>query len=425
MRRIHYAWVILGLCFFGLLAAQGTRLSFGAFVASWEADFGADRATVSFVSFVSFLVYGFTQPVVGRLVDRFGSRLILSLSVLLVGLSLAATALSRGMLELTLLYGVAASLGFGGASGVAASVAVTRWFSTNRGLAFGVIEAGMAAGQLVLVPTSLVLIGVLGWRGTMLTLGAFSVLVVFPLLYLLLRSAPATGEEPYGVGPETIKETVKTDPSSDERSLSAAASYTSMRAVFSSRAFWGLALPFFICGMTTTGMIDTHLVPFAHDHGFSTEVAGTAVALLAAFNILGTLASGPLADRFDNRRILATLYFVRALSLFLLLAVDEPSLLLVFGAVFGLADFAVLAPVNVLTSRYFGGYSLGLMFGVLSLCHQVGSAIGAFVPGLLYTLTGSYTVSFVVAAFALLVGSALSLSLPRTLRRRPLEPQTV
>ena len=259
---------------------------------------------MSFVSFISFLVYGFTQPVVGRLVDRFGSRLVLSLSVLLVGLSLAATALSRGVLELTLLYGVAASLGFGGASGVAASVAVTRWFSTNRGFAFGVIEAGMAAGQLVLVPASLVLIGVLGWRGTMLALGALSALLVFPLLLLLLRSSPEVGSSPYGSAPETTE----TNPASYERSLSAAASRMSMRAVFGSRAFWGLALPFFICGVTTTGMIDTHLVPFAHDHGFGTEITGTAVALLAAFNILGTLASGPLADRFDNRRILATLY---------------------------------------------------------------------------------------------------------------------
>ncbi len=425
MKRVHYAWVILGLCFFGLLAAQGTRLSFGAFVAPWEADFGVDRATVSFVSFVSFLVYGFTQPVVGRLVDRFGSRLVLSLSVLLVGLSLAATTLSRGLPELTLLYGVVASLGFGGASGVAASVAVTHWFSSNRGLAFGVIEAGMAAGQLVLVPTSLVLIGVFGWRGTMLLLGAFSVLIVFPLLYLLLRSSPkTTGLKPYGRGLDTDLDTERDTPVERE-TLSAAVAGTKLGAVFASRAFWGLALPFFICGVTTAGMIDTHLVPFAHDHGFSTEVVGTAVALLAAFNILGTLLSGPLADRFDNRRILATLYFVRALSLFLLLAVNQPGLLFMFGVVFGLVDFAVLAPVNVLTSHYFEGYSLGFMFGVLSLCHQVGSAVGAFVPGLLYTLTGSYTVSFVVAASALLVGAVLSVTLPNASPQRSLKPQAV
>ncbi|CAA9565624.1 MAG: transporter, putative [uncultured Truepera sp.] len=413
MKRVNYAWVVLGLCFFGLLAAQGARLSFGAFVAPWEASFGVDRATVSFVSFISFLVYGFTQPVVGRLVDRFGSRLVLSLSVLLVGLSLAATAFSRGIVELTLIYGVVASLGFGGASGVAASVAVTRWFNTNRGLAFGIIEAGMAAGQFVLVPTSLVLINTLGWRGAMLALGGFGVLVVFPLLLLLLRSTPeAIGARPYGEGEthnaQLNKFSVEAQPPPTD------AGSPNLRAVFGSRAFWGLALPFFICGVTTTGMIDTHLVPFAHDHGFNTGVAGTAVALLAAFNIVGTLVSGPLADRFDNRRILGALYFTRALSLLLLLAVDQPGLLFAFGVTFGLVDFAVLAPVNVLTSRYFHGQSIGFMFGVLSLFHQVGSAVGAYVPGLLYTLTGSYTVSSVIATFGLLAGAALSISLPST-----------
>lgn len=409
MKRVHYTWVVLGLCFFGLLAAQGARLSFGAFIAPWEADFGVDRATVSFVSFISFLVYGFTQPLVGRLVDRFGSRLVLSSSVLLVGLSLSATALSRDVLELTLIYGVVASLGFGGASGVAASVAVTRWFSVNRGLAFGILEAGMAAGQFVLVPTSLVLIGALGWRGAVLALGAFCALVVFPILLLLLRSAPAAvGAHPYG-GEEA-------DTRSDAGAVQEPGS--GLGAVFASRAFWGLALPFFICGVTTTGMIDTHLVPFAHDHGFGTGVAGTAVALLAAFNIVGTLASGPLADRFDNRRILATLYFVRALSLLLLLAVDKPGVLFAFGIIFGLVDFAVLAPVNVLASRYFQGQSLGFMFGVLSLCHQLGSAVGAYVPGLLYTLTGSYTVSFVAAALGLLIGAASSVTLPKVGRPR-------
>jgi sugar phosphate permease len=419
-RRVHYAWVVLGLCFFGLLAAQGARLSFGAFVAPWEASFGVDRATVSFVSFISFLVYGFTQPVVGRLIDRFGSRLVLSLSVLLVGLSLGATAFSRGVVELTLIYGVIASLGFGGASGVAASVAVTRWFSTNRGLAFGIIEAGMAAGQFVLVPTSLVLISALGWRGTMLALGGFSVLVVFPLLLLLLRSTPqAVGERPYG---SKIEHVGLSKSAAKPELLATKAGSSSLRAVFASQAFWGLALPFFVCGVTTTGMIDTHLVPFAHDHGFSTGVAGTAVALLAVFNILGMLVSGPLADRFDNRRILGALYFTRALSLLLLLAVDQPALLFAFGVIFGLVDFAVLAPVNVLTSRYFQRQSIGFMFGVLSLCHQVGSAVGAYLPGLLYTLTGSYRVSFVIAAFSLLVGAALSITLPSTnmSRRQPL-----
>jgi MFS family permease len=160
-RRVHYAWIILAVCFLGILAAQGSRLAFGAFVTPWEREFGVDRTTISLVSLVSFVVYGLTQPLVGRLVDRLGIRLVLSVSVLLVGLSLIAAAFVQSPLGLILMYGALASLGFGGASGVAASVAVTQWFKERRGLAFGIIEAGFGAGQLVLVPASLLLIDVL------------------------------------------------------------------------------------------------------------------------------------------------------------------------------------------------------------------------------------------------------------------------
>jgi len=164
--------------------------------------------------------------------------------------------------------------------------------------------------------------------------------------------------------------------------------------VWRSRAFWNLVLPFFICGITITGMIDTHLIPFAHDHGYALGVTGATVSLLAAFNILGTLASGPLFDRWNNRHILGVLYSVRAVSLVLLLTMHQAQWLIAFGVILGLVDFAVLAPTQMLASRYFAGHSLGLVFGLLSLAHQLGSALGSYVPGVLYDLTGSYTLPF-------------------------------
>ncbi|MFC4453151.1 MFS transporter [Deinococcus sonorensis] len=415
--RVHYAWIILAVCFFGILAAQGVRLAFGAFVTPWEHEFSVSRSTISFVSLVSFVVYGLTQPLVGRLVDRVGVRRVLSLSVLLVGLSLVTAAFVHSPVALTVVYGILASLGFGGASGVAASVAVTQWFKARRGLAFGIIEAGFGAGQLVLVPASLFLIEAYGWRVTLGALGAFSVVIVVPLLLTFLRAGPADlGLRPYGedtsdeLAPDvTTAPTVTPDPPASRVNL------------WTTRAFWSLALPFFICGVSTTGMIDTHLVPFAHDHGYSTGVTGAAVSLLAAFNILGTLASGPLADRLDNRKILGTLYAVRAVTLVVLVVAPHHSVWLMgFGMVFGLVDFAVLAPTQVLASRLFEGHSVGTVFGLLSLSHQLGSALGAYLPGVLYDLTGSYTVAFLAAAAGLVLGSLLSFSVPR----HPLLPRT-
>lgn len=404
--RLHYAWITLLLCFLGILAAQGVRLSFGAFIEPWEQTFGVDRSTISFVSFISFVIYGLSQPLVGRLVDRYGVRHVLSFSVLVVGLSTAATAFARTSLELTLLYGVVASVGFGGASGVAASVAVTKWFHSRRGLAFGIVEAGFAVGQLALVPTSLLLIDAWGWRQTVLVLGVCTSLLMLPLL-LLLRSTPQDiGVQPYGADSAADSQATAETGGAAERPAAVA-------SVWRSRAFWSLALPFFICGITTTGMIDTHLIPFAQDHGHALGVTGATVSLLAAFNILGTLASGPLADRWDNRQILGVLYSVRALSLVLLLTMHQPGWLLAFGVIFGLVDFAVLAPTQMLASRYFAGHSLGFVFGLLSLAHQLGSAFGSYIPGVLYDLTGSYTLPFGAGAALLVVGGVLSFTLPQ------------
>lgn len=403
--RRHYAWIMIALCFVGLLAAQGIRLSFGAFLQPWEQSFQVDRSVISFVSFLSFVVFGVSQPIVGRLVDRYGIRRILSFSVLLVGISMIATAFARTPLQLMLIYGVVASVGFGGASGVGASVAITKWFQARRGLAFGIIQAGLAAGQLVLVPTALLLIEAWGWQRTVIVLGALVSLLIFPLLLLLLRSTPGEiGLQPYGATEA---------PTAPTPAPRVAGKPADTRALLLSRPFWSLALPFFICGITTTGMIDTHLIPFAHDHGHSTSVTSATVSLLAAFNILGTLASGPLSDRWDNRHILGVLYSVRALSLVLLLTMNQPQWLIAFGVIFGLVDFAVLAPTQLLASRYFSGHSVGFVFGLLSLSHQLGSAIGAYVPGVLYDLTGSYSAPFAAGAGILLVGAVLCFTLPQ------------
>jgi MFS family permease len=414
-QRVHYAWVIVVVAFVGLLVAQGARLSFGAFVAPWQAEFGVSRGEISLVSTVSFLVYGLTQPLAGRVVDRYGTRAVLSASALLVGLGVALAAAARSPLELALTYGVIGSIGFGGASQVVASIAVTEWFTTNRGLVFALVEAAYGAGQIIVVPTALALVVSSGWRPTLLVLAGLSALLVAPVLFLLVRSRPAElGLEPYGGASVVLPdETAATDPSATPAGdREVATARPRLRDVLHSRAFWGLVGPFFVCGYTTTGMVDTHLIPLAHDHGFGTAATGASVSVLAAFNIIGTIASGPLSDRYDCRVILAVLYGGRAITLVLLLLLGSPALLLVFAALFGLVDFATVAPTQVLASVWFRGHSLGVVFGLIFLAHQVGSAVGAYVPGALHDLTGSYDVALLVGVGALVLATLVTLSLP-------------
>ncbi|RKQ22035.1 MFS transporter [Bacillus subtilis] len=397
MKRLHYAWIIVSVTFLILLAVQGVRLSFGAFVEPWERQFSMDRGTISLISTLSFIVYGISQPVIGRLVDKWGARAVLSWSALLTGVSIFLTYFVTSPWQLFLLYGLGVSLGVGGASNVAASVLVVNWFSKKRGLAFGIMEAGFGAGQMLLVPGSLMLIHWFSWKLTVVVLGLLLMVIVFPAALLLLRNNPSEkNAEPIGGLAEAEKETAP---------KTTALSVTGM---FRMRQFWFLILPFLICGFTTVGLMDTHLIPFSHDHGFSTTVTSAAVSLLAGFNIAGILLSGIVADRWSSRKILCFLYAVRALSIVILIYSHEPYLLLAFAILFGLVDFATVAPTQMLATQYFQNYSIGLMIGWLSLAHQIGSALGSYVPGVIYTVTGEYTLAFYLSIGMLVLASVMN-----------------
>jgi sugar phosphate permease len=414
-RRRHYAWTVLGLCFLAILCAQGVRLSFGAFVRPWEEAFDASRGTITLIGSLSFLVYGGSQPFVGRAVDRFGIRRTLAASTLLVAAGMALSAAAPGPLALALAYGVVASLGFGGASGVAASVAVTYWFTSRRGLAFALVEAGFGAGQLALVPLFLVAVSAIGWREALLGGAVLLAVGVAPVLWRHLRDRPEdVGLLPIG-GPLPAA-VAEAEADTTGGGPPAGAEVTGLRGLLRSRGFWLLAAPFFVCGLTTTGFVDTHLIPLAQDRGLPNATAGVAVALLAAANVTGILASGPLADRVDNRRLLAAMYLTRGASFVLLLLLVDAGALLAFALLFGLVDFAVVAPTQWLAARYVSPRTVGLAFGCLNAVHQLGSAIGAWLPGLAYDATGSYDDVLSVAAAVLVVASLTCLALPRPRR---------
>lgn len=416
--RVHYAWVILVLTFVALLAAQGVRLSFGAFMTPWESEFSTNRSVISLVAFISYIVFAISQPYVGRLIDKYGIRHILSWSILLIGLSTILTFFTTGPFQLMIIYGVIASVGFGGASNVAGTIAVANWFADKKGMAMGLMSAGTAAGQLVLVPLSLFLIDQLGWKTTVIVLGSFLIFIVFPLLLLFIRSNPSDlNITAYGAKEEAEK-------SLNGQKKETAKETLTIFQLMRRKEFMFLMLPFFVCGVTTTGLMDTHLIPFAQYCGFTPGITGAAVSLLAGFNIMGTIASGFLADRWNCRMILGFLYGVRALTIVILLIIvndaslfgffiSQSHLLIMFAISFGVVNFATVAPTMKLATEYFKHLSVGAVIGWIYLSHQLGSALGSFVPGVLFDLTGSYDSSFIASIVLLAGASALSILLPK------------
>lgn len=403
--KIHYAWVIVFVTFLTLLAVQGVRLSFGAFVQPWEEEFSMDRGAISLISTLSFIIYGLSQPIIGRLVDKWGARIILSISTFLVGISIFLISFVHHPWQLFVLYGIFISLGVGGASNVAATVIVTNWFNKKRGLAFGIMEAGFGAGQMLLVPGSLLLIHWFNWKVTVIVLGAFLVLIIFPIMLLFLRNQP----QDKGLLP--IGGKIQVENAGEQKGTK---ENPSIWKAFRKKEFWFLILPFGVCGFTTTGLMDTHLIPYSHDHGFSTNVTSAAVSVLAGFNILGILVSGIVADRWSSRKMLFYLYLLRSLSFVILLYSHDSTLLLIFAVLFGLVDFATVTPTQLLATQYFKHYSVGFILGWLFLSHQIGSALGAYLPGLSYTHMGSYNISFYFSIGILLVSAMLSIFLPET-----------
>lgn len=404
--KIHFAWWVLGITFVALLVGAGSRFSFGAYIKPLELEFHASRGGMGGISFLSFIVYGLSQPLVGGLVDRYGPRIVLSGSMVMIGAGLLLTSVTDNFWSLRLAFGVIASIGFAGSSSVAASVIAAQWFVKRRGLAIGLLTAAFSLGQMVIVPMSIYLISQIGWRDAFRVLAMIMLIGILPLVAIFLRSKPQEiGIRPFGAGDDWVEKPLP----KRARGLWS----PDLGKIFRSPYFWPLALPYFICGFTTSGLMDTHLIPFAQEmHMHKADVA-TTISLLALFNFFGSAAAGYFSDRWDKGKMLVAIYGLRVFTVLFLLTVREPLALMIFGVAFGLVDFATVAPTSALSAELFSGSSLGMVYGWISLSHQLGAASGSFIPGLLYDWTGGYQASFILASGMLIFSCLVSLRLTK------------
>jgi MFS family permease len=400
--RLHYAWIVLGTMTLLLMASSGVRSSFGVFIKPMEAEFGWDRTSMSVVAALSLFLYGAVGPFVGRLADRLGPRSVLAASAALIGAGTLGTASVVTLWQLYLTAGIIMAMGAGGvAMSVAASVAA-RWFDTRRGLVLGIAGGGMAAGQLLIVPLAMALTVSWGWRWAFVVLGVGFLLLVVPLALALIRNDPREmGLAPYGAGRAVAP---KTDGE-------LAAERTSFGQAARTLPFWLLAGSFWVCGYTTSGLVLTHLIPHATEHGFHATQAAQALGIMGALNVVGTLLSGWICDRFGQKVPLAGYYFLRGVSLIFLPYVGTLSGLFAFAAIYGLNYISTVPATTSLTAKIYGRYSVGELSGWIFFSHQLGSAFGSLTGGYLYDRFGNYTVAFHSAAVMAFVATALVLAI--------------
>lgn len=399
-RRLHYAWVIVGITSLALLAANGSRAMPGVLIMPLEGEFGWGRAGISLAVTISFLCYGLGGPLAGSVIDRFGPRPVMLSGLGLMALGLTTMALMQELWQFYLLWGLLVGTGTGAAGSVLGATVAQRWFRSHQGLILGLFGAASSGGQLIILPTMMAVTVEAGWRTATLALAGVGVLVLAGAA-LLMRNGPAdVGTAPYG---ETPAVKGGSGARADDGRV------TTLREALHTRDYWLLAGSFFVCGFTANGMIGTHLIPHAVEHGFSEVAVAGAMGLMGSMNVIGTLASGWATDRFDNRRLLAMYYGFRATSLLFLPSILELPGLLMFAIVYGLDWVATVPATANLTAQLFGRRSLGTLFGWITFSHMVGGALAAYSGGFFRDLLGDYHLVFLSAAAMGFVGAALAL----------------
>ena len=414
--RIHRAWWVAGVTFLVLLASAAFRSSVGVMIVPIEDDLGWTRSATSLAVSVNLVVYGVTAPFGAALMERFGIRRIAAIALLLMAAGTGLTTVMTASWQLVVLWGLLVGLGAGCTALVFGALVTSRWFVHRRGLVLGVLGAAWATGQLVFLPLLARVIEDNGWRYASTAI-ALACILLIPLVWFVMADRPSdVGLRPYGATDEVTEAELEQN-STHSGWAAAGTAVTVLREASRSRAFWLLAGTFFICGWTTNGIISTHFIPAMHDHGMAATAAASMLAVVGIFDIIGTIGSGWLSDRFDPRILLAVYYGLRgtaliALPVFLGPEIDPP--LIVIMMFFGLDWVATVPPTALLCTRIFGPERGPIVFGWVFASHMIGGAVAAAASGAIREAAGDYATAWFLAGALALLAAVASLAIPRS-----------
>lgn len=390
--RYYYGWLIMALSFLVLVTANGVVLTFGVFLVPVSDDLQMTRGFISLAMALFMAVQGLGAPLVGYNIDRLGPRRVVLAGLGILAAGAAAMAYIATPLHLFLVFGLVMGIGYSCVTLLTNSVIISRWFQKRRGLAMGISMSGLPVGPLIFSPLNALLIERIGWQSTYLVLAGLVAIVVLPVLWLFLRNGPDAYPETEFAGGRPAPVTAP------RWSIGQALKRTNFRL---------LAGSYFACGFTMA-MVQTHFPAHALQVGLSEVLAATAFGMMGLWAIAGTVSAGSLSDRLGRKRVLATVYGTRMVSLLLMAWAPSAAVLMLAAVVFGLSWTATGPLTSMLTGEIFGLPSMGLLFGTVFFSHQVGATLGVFLGGVVFDLTGYYQLAWL--AGALVLGSASWLS---------------
>jgi MFS family permease len=405
--RLHYGWVVLGITFFAILVAAGMRSVTGVIMIPLENEYGWSRADISLAFAINLTIYGFSGPFIAAWMEKLGVRKIMAYAMFVLVLGIGLSLTMTRVWHLHIIWGVVIGLGSGVFLTVLSATVANRWFEKRRGMVVGLLMSSTAAGQMIFLPLLSSIIEDSSWRMALLVFIILGILMI-PIISLWMRDQPAEkGLLPFGA-----TEKVEKSPSTNEKNPISTA-FEGLAVGARSWPFWLLCLSFFICGLSTSGLMGTHFIPASVHHGIPEVRAASLFAFMGIFNIIGTLFSGWLSDRFDNGWLLFWYYGLRGLSLLVLpYAFESQSylLLVMFAVFYGLDWIATVPPTVNLAVKHFGKERGAVIYGWVLAAHQVGSGVAAYAAGYLYEVQHSYTTTFISAGVLCFVATLFVLS---------------
>ena len=408
-RGVHYAWVIALVTFFVMLTTSAALGMPGAMLLPLSKEFGWNIEQISSVFAVRFALFGLLGPLAATFILRFGLRRIMLTALTLIACAMALATLVSQLWQLFLLWGIVLGVGTGLTALVLGAMVASRWFTSNRGLVVGLFAASIATGQLLFLPVAAWIIDHFGWRLAVLP-------VVFTCLCAGLLVIAFMRDYPQDVGLTALGEPAdQAEQKAPARApLNFMAPFTLLAEVSGNKTFWMLAGSFFICGLSTNGLIQTHFISLCADFGLAAVPAASVLAMMGVFDLVGTTLSGYLSDRYDNRKLLFFYYGLRGLSLFWLpFSTFTIYGLSLFAMFYGLDWIATVPPTVKLTAQTFGKERAGAVFGWIFAAHQLGAATAAYGGGLTRTLLLTYSPALFVAGGACLVAALMMMRIRR------------
>ena len=415
-RGLFYGWTVAGATFLVMLATAGAMGAPGVIIQPLEKEFGWSTAEISVALSVRLALFGLIAPFAAAFINRFGVRTVVVSAVAMIAAGILASMAMTEVWQLIALWGVIVGIGTGMVALVLGATIATRWFVERRGLVVGMLTASNATGQLIFLPLIAKLTQDYGWRHA-LALVVLLLLGAGLVALFLLRDRPSDLGLP-AFGASAVEPAPRQDTSL--RAMMASP-LRALYAVRTSRTFWVLFATFYVCGLSTNGLIQTHWVSLCGDYGIAPVAAAGALAMIGVFDFVGTILSGWLSDRYDNRWLLFVYYGLRGVSLILLPFTNFTMIgLSAFAVFYGLDWVATVPPTVRLTAEKFGAEKANLTFGWIFTAHQLGAATAAFGAGLARSDLSTYLPALYVAGSACIVAAALALAIARPARKTAL-----